>query len=118
MSPTKEAGRASAAGSVELGARLRRYRRERGWTQAQLAAKAGLSTHTVSRMERGSVRPLERTAAALAKALGVEAERLLGLDGQPVLFPLPEGPRTARVSPDSTLSETPRRTWSGPEGPS
>jgi transcriptional regulator with XRE-family HTH domain len=74
-------------GGSELGPRLRRYRRERGWTQAQLAKKAGVSTHTVSRLERSLDRPLPRTAQALARALGVEVSRLLGLLEQPVLFP-------------------------------
>lgn len=97
-------------GSRELGGRLRRYRRERGWTQAQLARKAKLSAKTISRIERGLERPLERTARTLARSLGVEAERLLGLEGQPVLFPHPDERRVALVRrllalPDDLVEE-------------
>lgn len=81
---------ADADRAGEIAERVRRYRHERGWTQAQLAEQAGLLGGTVSRIERGLERPLERTARALARALGVELERLLGLDAQPALFPLPE----------------------------
>lgn len=87
--------RPSTAGDV--GERVRRWRRERGWTQSQLAAKAGLTPGTISRIESGEVRPLGRSAAQLAEALGVEHERLLGLAGQPVLFPLPDEHRVSLV---------------------
>lgn len=73
-----------------VGGRIRRYRRERGWTQAQLGRATGLSAKTISSIERGRERPLERSARALAEALGVELDRLLGLAGQPMLFPLPD----------------------------
>jgi transcriptional regulator with XRE-family HTH domain len=69
---------------------MRRYRRDRGWTQAQLARQSGVSPATISRLERGDDLPLARTVAAVAKALGVEPDRLLGLEGQPPLFPLPD----------------------------
>src|SRR5688572_5965797 len=81
---------ADADRAGEIAGRVLRYRRERGWTQAQLAQRASLGPGTVSRIERGLERPLGRTASALAHALGVEVERLLGLEGQPALFPLPD----------------------------
>lgn len=85
------AGSRSESGQTEsIGERVRRYRRERGWTQAQLARKTGLSRKTISSIELGRERPLERTTRTLAEALGVEQDRLLGLDGQPPLFPLPD----------------------------
>ena len=73
-----------------VGERVRRYREGQGWTQRQLATKASLSAGTVSRVERGLERPVLRTAQLLATALGVSAEQLLGLAGQPSLFPLPD----------------------------
>lgn len=79
----------------DIGQRLRRWRRERGWTQAQLASKASVASGTISRIESGEARPLGRTARQLARALGVEEDRLLGLDGQPALFPLPDERRVA-----------------------
>ena len=77
-------------GVRDFGERVRRYRNDRGWTQAQLAKAASLSKTTVSRLERGLDRPLEKTTRALATALGVETDRLLGLEGQPALFPRPD----------------------------
>ena len=88
-----------------MGERIRGWRHERGWTQAQLAKKARLATGTVSRIENGEVRPLGRTAHQLAEALGVEHERLLGLAGQPVLFPLPDERRVALTRALLALSD-------------
>ncbi|HEY3865853.1 MAG TPA: helix-turn-helix transcriptional regulator [Solirubrobacteraceae bacterium] len=42
-----------AAVLVELGRRLARHRIERNWTQAELAAEAGVGQATVQRAERG-----------------------------------------------------------------
>jgi transcriptional regulator with XRE-family HTH domain len=42
-----------AAVLVELGGRLARHRLERNWTQAELAAQAGVGQATVQRAERG-----------------------------------------------------------------
>ena len=89
----------------DIGERIRGWRRERGWTQAQLAKKAGLAPGTVSRLESGEVRPLGRTAHQLAEALGVEQERLLGLAGQPMLFPLPDERRVALTRALLALSD-------------
>jgi len=59
------------------GGKIRKLRRQRGWTQKQLAAKAGLSHAQVSNVERGdrgaSVEALER----IARALGIKAGDLL-----------------------------------------
>src|SRR5688572_14054620 len=91
-------GRAAPAGPGHalVADRLRRYRNERRWTQADLARKAGLSPDTVSRIERGE-RPRPRTAQALADAIGVPVERLLGLADQPPLFPTPDERRMAII---------------------
>lgn len=80
-----------------IGDRVRRYRRERGWTQGQLAQRASLTRGTVSAIERGLERPLEKTSKALAEALGVSFERLIGLEGQATLFPLPDERRMAMI---------------------
>ena len=93
------------ASSSGVGGRIRRYRRERGWTQAQLSRATGLSAKTISSIERGRERPLERSARALAEALGVELDRLLGLAGQPMLFPLPDQRRMDIIRRVALLSD-------------
>lgn len=55
-------------------------RRERGLTQLDLAARAGVARETISRLERGEW-PRLRTAHAIAKALGVEIAAVLGIPG-------------------------------------
>lgn len=55
---------------------VRDYRKAKGWTQAQLASRAGLHRVTVSRLERGYV-PMWGTALdALALTLDVPRDRL------------------------------------------
>ncbi len=41
-------------------------------TQAELATKAGITTETVNRLERGNRKPSFKTIRKLAEALGVE----------------------------------------------
>jgi DNA-binding XRE family transcriptional regulator len=57
-----------------LGARVARLRKEKGMTQAELAAKVGRSTSWVGQVERG-VRKLDRLSVlqGLGRALGDEA---------------------------------------------
>lgn len=69
--------------AVELsgifGAALRANRQARGLTQAELAERVGLAVEAYGRLERGLVLPRARTLVALARALGVTADSLLGL---------------------------------------
>ncbi len=51
---------------------LRRLRKERGLTQAQLAVQAGLDPSSLSQIETGARRPNTRTLEKLAGVLGVE----------------------------------------------
>lgn len=66
---------------VHLGARLAKLRRDRGFTQEQLAEAAGLEPLTLSRVENGSrtlsVANMARVAACLDVGLGdlVDVER-------------------------------------------
>lgn len=55
-----------------FGARLRAVRKASGLTQAELATKAGTSSNTVARLERGESEPAWPLVLALATALGVE----------------------------------------------
>jgi predicted ATPase/transcriptional regulator with XRE-family HTH domain len=62
-----------ATGQHEVfGARLRRLREEAGLSQEELADRAGLSSHAVSALERGTrTRPYPHTIRSLADALRV-----------------------------------------------
>lgn len=56
---------------------LRRLRQDRGLTQEELADRAGLNRNYVGMVEREENAPTVDTLEALAKALKVEAARLL-----------------------------------------
>ena len=65
--------------SERLKMRLRRLRRAKGWTQVDLAKKAGVTQAFISQLEAGKkgsprVVPLMR----IARALGVTVEKLVG----------------------------------------
>jgi transcriptional regulator with XRE-family HTH domain len=60
-----------------MGTTLRRLRRKRGLSQAELADKADLSREYVNKLEAGRHDPPLSTILALAKALRVRAGRLL-----------------------------------------
>jgi len=55
----------------QVGQRVRQLRTASGFTQAQLAERAGMATQAVSRIERGERSPTLETLDKLAAALGV-----------------------------------------------
>ena len=61
-----------------IGTRIRQARKERGLKQHELAERAGISTDMVSLLERGERGLTVPTMYALAGALGIEPDRLLG----------------------------------------
>lgn len=63
---------------VAVGLRVELLRREARLTQAQLAARAGVSRVTVCYLEQGRGRARMRTLEAVGEALGVSVEELLG----------------------------------------
>lgn len=58
-------------GSSGFGGRLKALREGAGFTQADLAERAGLNSFTVSKIEQGLRDPNWTTAMKLAAALGV-----------------------------------------------
>lgn len=62
--------------AATIGSRVRARRKQRGWTQATLAAKVGVSSVRISQIEHADVLHT-RTLARLAEALGCEAGDLL-----------------------------------------
>ena len=66
---------------ASIGARVRRYRQLRGWTQVELAERSGLGQQTISSIEtgaRGLAMSLE-TAWRLAWTLGCSVDALAGM---------------------------------------
>jgi len=59
-------------GPTGFGQCLREAREKKGWTQKELAEKAGTHTNTIARLERGEQEPAWPLVLALAKALGVD----------------------------------------------
>jgi len=64
------------------GARLAEQRRLKGWTQEELAEKAGVTTRTIQRIEGGSVNPQAYTLKLLAASLNIDFRELVE-DGTP-----------------------------------
>lgn len=62
-----------------FGARLARFRKERGFTQVELAAMVGMIQAVISDYERDKLRPYADVVARFAVALGLSSDELLGL---------------------------------------
>jgi len=67
--------------SEELTVRLREARAERGWTQAELADRIGVSRKTINTIENGVFVPSTVLALKLAKAFDTNVEALFALHG-------------------------------------
>ncbi|MHA3065944.1 helix-turn-helix domain-containing protein [Lacticaseibacillus saniviri] len=64
--------------AVDIGARISRLRHAKGWTQLDLANRAGLDTSFVSRIERGERKNLKLdTLDKIVKALAVSYATLM-----------------------------------------
>ncbi len=64
---------------TELRNRLKERRAERGWTQADLAERAGVSRKTINTVENGVFTPSTVLALRLAAAFGLKVEDLFSL---------------------------------------
>tara|TARA_R110002094_G_scaffold57631_2_gene68764 strand:+ start:799 stop:1008 length:210 start_codon:yes stop_codon:yes gene_type:complete len=61
----------------KFGARLRKLREAQGWSQEELADRAGLHRTYISSVERGVRNPTITVLAKIAAALGVSLAELL-----------------------------------------
>ena len=61
--------------------RLKQYREKKGWTQAELGEKSGVSSRMIQRYEAGTSRPRWDAAEKIATALEVPVSDLLGQSG-------------------------------------
>jgi putative transcriptional regulator len=63
-----------------LANRLRELREAKGWTQADLAARIGVSRKTINTIENGVFVPSTVIALRLARAFGRTVEQVFSLD--------------------------------------
>ncbi|GIE46190.1 helix-turn-helix domain-containing protein [Actinoplanes lobatus] len=64
--------------TTEFGANLRRIRTAQGYTQVEIANKAGVTTNALSQFELGKHLPSVKTLLAIAEALDVSLGVVLG----------------------------------------
>lgn len=62
---------------------MKAIRRKKGMTQKQVAEACGLADSTIRTYELGNANPKPTTVAKIAKALGVSAAELYGMDWMP-----------------------------------
>jgi len=60
-----------------IGAKVRRARSRREWTQLELAGAVGLSSYSITNVEAGRQRPPVHMAVLIARALGAGMDELL-----------------------------------------
>ena len=83
-----------------LAERLRALREAAGFSQEELAERAGLSSHAISALERGTrTRPYPHTVRALCDALGADAEARAAL-----IAAVPARTRSSRAPSDSAAT--------------
>lgn len=68
-----------------LAKNLRDWRGKRGWSQTELARRAGLSKGMLVQVEQAQTNPSIATLCKLANALGVALPRLVELDDEPAV---------------------------------
>jgi transcriptional regulator with XRE-family HTH domain len=61
---------------LRFGKRIRKLRRERGWTQTYLSVHSGLGRPFISTLERGEKEPCLRSIEILALAFGISISQL------------------------------------------
>ncbi|MBC7157764.1 MAG: helix-turn-helix domain-containing protein [Rhodobacteraceae bacterium] len=65
-----------AAEPLNLGARVRELRKERGWTLEKAALQAGLARSTLSKIENGQMSPTYEALKKLAQGLSIPVPQL------------------------------------------
>jgi DNA-binding XRE family transcriptional regulator len=68
-----------------LAANVREWRRRRGWSQSELAARAGLSKGMLVQVEQAQTNPSIVTLCKLANALGIALVKLVEVTDEPVV---------------------------------
>jgi transcriptional regulator with XRE-family HTH domain len=86
---------------LSLGTNIRRFRRDKGWTQTQLSERTGIKMGHISQLEQDNSDPKLSTLYKLMQALSCSPDALL-MD-------------TARVNTDAVLKQTLQRATALPE---
>ena len=66
--------------NIEIADRLQKLRKEKGFSQEQLAEELGISRQAVSKWERAEASPDTDNLVELAKLYGISLDELLDLD--------------------------------------
>ncbi|MCF7869896.1 MAG: helix-turn-helix transcriptional regulator [Candidatus Omnitrophica bacterium] len=62
-----------------LAERVRKFRKEKGWSQQKLAEKTGLSFNAITKIEQGRAEyPRLKTLIKLADVFGMSIDKLVG----------------------------------------
>lgn len=94
----------------QIGAVAREARTRAGITQEEAAERVGIATEVYGRMERGNMLPSLSTLVKLCRALGIDANPLLGFSSsQPPAWLTSETPSAAEPSSLRRLLRTARR---------
>lgn len=61
----------------EIAENIRQARAKKGWTQLELAKKAGVDSNSLAKIERGESKPYGVTLVKIIRALGVKSTEIL-----------------------------------------
>ena len=77
---------------VDLGSRIRKQRRQLGWTQESLAERVNVSTSFVGHVERGTRKASLETLVSIANSLNVSLDYLMAgsLQNNTIIGPMPQ----------------------------
>ena len=67
---------------MKLGENIRKYRKAKGLTQAELAEMLGTAQYVITNYERGLRKPAADKLPEIANALGVHLDALYGINGK------------------------------------
>lgn len=61
----------------DIAENIRKAREKKGWTQQEVAKKAGVDSNSYAKIERGESKPYGVTLVKIIKALGVKSSDIL-----------------------------------------
>ena len=94
--------------TMPLGEQIKALRKERGWSQADLAGRIGGDAGQISRYENGKITPSVEVIVRLAELFDVATDYLL-IDGAPRrAFKAPTDPLADRLTDLATLDDADR----------